>query len=1590
MNWNRYCLKIGCFAAIVIVVFLSLAKADKDDTAVQPSRKTPFGEIAQPNDEEMPTTVSGVVTDKLGRPRGNVYITTSLNNLRDAVRTDERGQFTLEVMQSHQKTWIAYCQPIQSVGLFTVPKNYTGQPLRVVLNFYLGDAEGRVVGPDGKGLANRSVELVTNIKQGLTYYSECYRKTDKYGNYSAGVPCGSSLTIQARLANGDEAERKFITEAITLSDNQIFFPMPTLVLGEGQPVETDDGKVLYSGRVLNEESQPIPSVKVKLYFRMSGWMSTWVRSVMTDERGRWKRRLPKDLSNLRISLLHPEYIDQSGQRPSSAELLNGTNVVVMKRGLTLRGIVKNEQGEPIENALVDTGGGEGTTPYGEVIENHTTPRTLADGSFSVGGLAVVSKDIVVSAVGYAPQVIPIDIEDDMEPIEVCLKSGRTYVGQVVDIDGNSIEGVKIDVGDWRVGNKRNAITRITKTDSRGYFKIENLPDEGNLRLDFGKRGSGLLGFSKEIPEDVSRREKIVMYKTPVFVGKVIDAETGAVVKNFTHTIGVDSAAFGDSISWSRYRKEKVTSEDGTFSRSWVGYGVTYPFDGVCCLKVEAKGYLPEIAPPMRLGEKYEPCVIRLTKAEPFRGTIVDQEGNPTAKAEVGWMGPENIAFIKKGRFDKTGFSKQVEIIVKTDSKGLFELPPSRENGLIVALHENGYASVTSRDIKSGSQIQLIPWARIKGTIVSPDKSGGEFVLGINPVPLPEGHESPPIRWLFDRTSFSGKHFTIDYVPSTPLHIAQIMQSKQYDPLYIDPQPGETYGVQFGDKGIAVAEKVLPSLLGKVLPDMGGIKVDFSLERAKDRMILICFWDMNQRPSRRLVMELARREKELEEKSVMVLLVHTSNVDTDKLKDWLTNRKISFTCGSIEGDTEKVLFCWGVRAQPWLVLTNERGVVRAGGFGLEQLDEKLREKDSPKTSSGQGSAKSNKIVLKLIDSGGRPVAGAKVGANVRTRDVSVLGSKLSWNLRGRQHNISNEWGEITLTREKLFSPSWSEDRKLALYVLHEDRRIGAKCMISKDGKQEEIELILEPVCHVHGKLDSEGLKKIGRPLTWTNVYLYWDQDSFGVLSHMPDNKRFEFFVPPGRYKLNAYGSGEGASTKHLYPDIEVKANQSELDLGVIDLPPTKVTSLIGKPSPELGPIKAWKNGTPVKLADLRGKLVILHFGGGYPSTSRDLPRLVELHEEFENAGLVIISLYNCESMKLLEERFAEVSKKYGGEPNVPFRSAVDGGKGRPIEGTDRTIPGDTYAAYDISGYPTIVLINREGKIAEKLNLSGAKKKLENMLGVTVKPALPTWRQRFNKVYFLEEGQVLKRIAPPFIPERQEYYKQEHSRQASRIEKAPDYFTFHWDGELKRWGAGFGSGKRPLKSVLNSNLSMNQNSYEGPEELLEIDVPGDWIVRKDASEEQKLKALEEILVKEISRYIRFEKRTIERDAIVATGSFKYHRLPVVQDDRWIHMFSDDFTPDGGGGGGTADSVSEFLQAIGNRVGMPVIDQTESSEEIRIPYRHHRSAYLSRIEDPTEKAKKLQLLLDNLSRQTNLQFTVTRWPVEIWFVTAENKEK
>jgi len=131
-----------------------------------------------------------------------------------------------------------------------------------------------------------------------------------------------------------------------------------------------------------------------------------------------------------------------------------------------------------------------------------------------------------------------------------------------------------------------------------------------------------------------------------------------------------------------------------------------------------------------------------------------------------------------------------------------------------------------------------------------------------------------------------------------------------------------------------------SLISKLLPELDGIKSDLVTDQAKDKRILACFFDMNQRPSRHCVREIAKKAGQLEEKGITIIAVQASRVDKGKLDKWVEDNNISFAVGMIGDDEEKTRFNWGVKSLPWLILTDEEHIVRAEGFGLGEVDEKI--------------------------------------------------------------------------------------------------------------------------------------------------------------------------------------------------------------------------------------------------------------------------------------------------------------------------------------------------------------------------------------------------------------------------------------------------------------------------------------------------------------------------------------------------------------------------------------------------------------------------------------------------------------------------
>jgi hypothetical protein len=100
--------------------------------------------------------------------------------------------------------------------------------------------------------------------------------------------------------------------------------------------------------------------------------------------------------------------------------------------------------------------------------------------------------------------------------------------------------------------------------------------------------------------------------------------------------------------------------------------------------------------------------------------------------------------------------------------------------------------------------------------------------------------------------------------------------------------------------------------------------------------------MEQRPSRYCIRELVKRDEELKEQNVTVIAVQASKVDQNVLNAWLEKYNISFTIGMIEGDEEKVQIEWGVKALPWLILADKKHGVRAEGFGIQALNEKVEQ------------------------------------------------------------------------------------------------------------------------------------------------------------------------------------------------------------------------------------------------------------------------------------------------------------------------------------------------------------------------------------------------------------------------------------------------------------------------------------------------------------------------------------------------------------------------------------------------------------------------------------------------------------------------
>lgn len=337
--------------------------------------------------------------------------------------------------------------------------------------------------------------------------------------------------------------------------------------------------------------------------------------------------------------------------------------------------------------------------------------------------------------------------------------------------------------------------------------------------------------------------------------------------------------------------------------------------------------------------------------------------------------------------------------------------------------------------------------------------------------------------------------------------------------------------------------------------------------------------------------------------------------------------------------------------------------------------------SPKAKPNQST-----LVVRLVDKDGKPIDGARVGvfaqfADFKREATYLAPDETEWSYYPKVVSDHNGMARIT------------DDDDIAFVVArHFGKKLIAIQKISPGQTQGPVTVTMHPECRVSGRLTSKVLEARHRKCPWTNVYLYLNDEQLRPMMCQSRKGEFHFYVPPGTYRLNVYSD----ETHGMWKTVTVKPGQETLDVDPIDLPPRRLILLEGQPAPELQDVVAWKNGGPLKLSDLRGKVVLLEFWGHWcgPCVG-GMPDVFALHDKYHDKGLVVIGIHvdmadGVDTAAKLDAKLVDIKKRLWKDRDLPFPVAL-------VLMTEKGKCPLAREIYDIPGFPTGVLIDRRGRV-----------------------------------------------------------------------------------------------------------------------------------------------------------------------------------------------------------------------------------------------------------------------------------------------------
>ena len=504
-----------------------------------------------------------------------------------------------------------------------------------------------------------------------------------------------------------------------------------------------------TGRVVDENGVPIEDATVQITRGGQNAMRDFVRrmesrgeSARTDRNGTFSATRLTPGRGQRLDVHHDDYEDRSlgGLDLEPGVTTKGVRVV-LRRGLEVRGIVKDQEERPLTGVEVELQQSftfRGRRGNMAVMMPDRQPRreTGADGRFRFTGLKAGDYTLAVRHPGFARATIdPVKVAEDgeVEDVEVVLAPGVTINGFLRDSQGAGAAGWYVSAapeGQGGRGPGRGGTMTEEPSGTDGAFLIEGLTEGETYDLQpmsssgLGPRRAGVAAPADDV--------EITVRGVGQIAGRVAEAESGRPVTDFEVRYRPDAQGgmrfmfAGGPGGRGPDQPRSFVSDDGSFVLEEVPAGRW-------TVEVSAEGFQAGTASGVTVeeGGRVEGVEIALSKGGTIQGQVVEAQGGApvpeaTVRAELsgGGGGPRRMPRFMGGGDDE----------VMTDAEGRFELSGlAPGTWTVTASHpewSESTVTVELEDAPATADLRLGRGGTIGGLVVAGGRPVGGAEVGL--------------------------------------------------------------------------------------------------------------------------------------------------------------------------------------------------------------------------------------------------------------------------------------------------------------------------------------------------------------------------------------------------------------------------------------------------------------------------------------------------------------------------------------------------------------------------------------------------------------------------------------------------------------------------------------------------------------------------------------------------------------------------------------------------------------------------------------------------------------------------------------------